>query len=108
MAPSKETSWGKVIALCSSIGIPLLSVVCWLIVQGTHLVDAVNSIAIHQQAQDSDIRGIREDIKSLHNQVDTISLHQHDAQFIYQRQNHLGFYIEKKGNKGELILVPYK
>ena len=96
MAPTEKTSWSKVIALCSSIGIPLLSVVCWLIVQGTHLVDDVHSIAGRQQSQDNDIKGIRDDIKSLHKRVDTIASHQRDALFLFQKK--YGDYIEKKVN----------
>lgn len=106
MAPTERTSWSKVIALCSSIGVPLISVGCWVIIQGTHLVDKVDNISTHQQIQDADIKGIWEEIKTLHRQVDTISLHQHDFQFIYQKQ--IGAAVIEKKVNGKLVFIPYK
>lgn len=90
MGAVERTSWNKIIVICSTIGIPLVSVLCWLIVQGTHVVDDVHSIVIHQTEQDLNFatfkNEIKDELKGIHKQVDTLILHQTVSQFIYQKQ----------------------
>lgn len=72
----REPSWAKVLTIIGALGVPLVSVVVWLIVAGTHLVDQVNVITINQAEQSVRMQNIESNVKDLSSQVETLSTNQ--------------------------------
>lgn len=81
-----QISWNKIIAISSAFGIPLLSLIIMIAVWGTRIDDHLTDVQITQVKQGNDIQDLRGEMKQMHRQIDTISLKQHDADFIYQKK----------------------
>jgi len=97
MSPVERQSWSKIIALCWSIGVPLISVAVWLIISGTHLVDKVDDISRNQIKGDARMDLLDGKIDHLIHRVDTLATRQ-DKQGLYQQR-----YIN-----GRLTWIPAK
>ena len=95
MSPVERTSWNKIIALCGSIGIPLISVAVWLIVSGTRLVDKVDSISNGQIKTDARMDLLDNKIDRLIHRVDTLAT----------RVDREGMFTQRWIN-GKLVFIP--
>ncbi|HXP51159.1 MAG TPA: hypothetical protein VN922_14470 [Bacteroidia bacterium] len=97
MSPIDRTSWNKILALCGSIGVPLISVAIWLIVAGTHLVDKVDLIGANQIKTDARLDLLDNKIDRLSHRVDTLA-NRIDKEGLFQQR-----YIN-----GKLVFIPAK
>ena len=70
--------WNRTLAICGSIGVPLVSVAIWLIVSGTKLVDKVDSMTNEINKINNRLDRTDAKIDKVSNHVDSISQHQHD------------------------------
>ena len=95
MSPVERTSWNKIVALCVSIGVPLISVACWLIIAGTHLVDKVNAIGTNQIKTNARLDLLDNKIDRMSHRIDTLA----------NRQDKEGMYYQRWIN-GRLVFIP--
>lgn len=95
--------WNRTLAICGSIGVPLVSVSVWLIVSGTKLVDKVDAMesqinAINKRLDNTDIK-----IDKVSNHVDSIAQHQHDESLM-----RLTGYSYQRYINGKLVTIRIK
>lgn len=71
MTSANSVSWNKIITVCSVFGIPLFSIMAWLVIGGTQLVDKVD-------AQGLTLKSVVDKVDALNTRVDTLSQRQKD------------------------------
>lgn len=82
-----KMNWIKMFSVCSSIAVPLLSILYWLTVNGTHLVDKVDSIGTKQVEQGVDIKELKASLSMLSIRVDTIGQRQKEFDYRFSKKN---------------------
>lgn len=109
MAQAGFISWNKIIAVGASFGIPLVSILSWLLVYGTKLVDKVDNIQTVQVSQGNDIKEIKNFIYGLSRRVDTLQHHieLQDVKYSNGDSKASSLFTEKYVN-GHLTIIPVR
>jgi hypothetical protein len=95
--------WNRIILVCSSFGIPAVSLLVWIAVTTTQITDKVSSNYLQIGEIKTEVKSIKSDISILSTRLDTVQQRQ-KTWFLEQRLRQAETMYIQHDNKHHLIL----